>query len=263
MTTQSPRAVLQAAAAGLRYALDPVAWAADVLGWQADEWQARLLCSPSRQIAVANARQSGKSTCVAVLASHTALFQPGALVLLTSPAQRQASELLKKVHSRLTTPGLGVKFTADAATSIELPNGSRVVSLPASPEAIRGYSKPALIVEDEAAYCEDALHLALRPMMAAAPACRFILLSTPAGRAGHFYEAMHSPTWEHFKVTAHDCPRISKEFLAQELRDHGDLYCAREYECSFSDNVFSFFRSDMLADAFDCNREPLRVRLFT
>jgi hypothetical protein len=58
--------------------------------------------------------------------------------------------LLKKVHGCLTAPKVAVKLVADAATSLELPNGSRIVSLPASPEAIRGYSKPALIVEDEA-----------------------------------------------------------------------------------------------------------------
>ncbi|WP_428490125.1 terminase large subunit domain-containing protein [Rhodopila sp.] len=247
----------------MRHALDPVAWAADVLNWHADTWQADLLRSPAKQIAVANSRQSGKSTSTSILAAHTALFQPGALVLLTSPSQRQASELLKKVHGVLTTPGIGIRLVADAATSLELPNGARIVSLPASPESVRGYSQPALIVEDEAAYCPDELHLALRPMLAASPRGRMVLLSTPAGRAGHFYEAMHSPNWQRFKVTAYDCPRISREFLEQELREHGDLYFAREYLCEFSDSEFSFFGSDLIAAAFNCDAAPLRVRLFT
>ncbi len=254
---------LQSAATALKHALDPVAWAADSLDWHADPWQAKLLRSPAKQIAVANSRQSGKSTSTSVLAAHTALFQPGALVLLTSPTQRQAGELLKKVHGCLTAPKVAARLTADAATSIELFNGSRIVSLPATPEAIRGYSQPALIVEDEAAYCPDDLHLALRPMLAASQNGRFILLSTPAGRAGHFYEAMHSPNWEHFTVTAYDCPRISKYFLEAELREHGDLYFAREYLCQFSDSEFSFFGSDLIAAAFNCNAEPLRLRLFT
>ena len=258
-----PQTALLQAAAAIRYSLDPVAWAADCLGWSADPWQAELLRSPTRQIAVCCSRQSGKSTSTSILAAHTALFQPGALVLLTSPSQRQASELLKKVHGVLTAPGVATKLTADAATSLELPNGSRIVSLPASPEAIRGYSRPALIVTDESAFCPDQLHLTLRPMLAASPRGRFILLSTPAGRAGSFYQACHNPNWQQFRVTAHDCPRISAEFLEQERREHGDLYFAREYLCEFSDSEYSFFPSDLIAAAFATNAAPLRLRLFT
>jgi hypothetical protein len=89
--------------------------------------------------------------------------------------------------------------------AFNLLNGSRVVSLPASPEAIRGYSKPALIIEDEASECPDELHLALRPMLATWKNGRFLLLSTPAGRAGHFHAACQSPSWKLYKVTAYDC----------------------------------------------------------
>jgi len=247
----------------MRHALCPLSWVAERLGWHADEWQASLMRSSAPQVAVCCSRQSGKSTATAVLAGHTATFQPASLTLLTSPSQRQATELLTKVRSVLTSPGLGTKLEQNAATSLELRNGSRVVSLPASPEAIRGYSAPNLVIEDEAAFCPDELPLALRPMLAASPRGRFILLSTPAGRSGHFYEAAHSPNWLRFKMTAYECKRISKEFLENELREHGDLYFAREYLCKFSDSEFSFFGSDILASAFDCNALPLQVRLFT
>lgn len=262
MKPQSASALRQAAAS-LRHALDPALWASDTMGWQADPWQADLMRSTAPQIAVGCSRQSGKSTTTATLAAHVATFEPGSLTLLTSPTQRQAGELLKKVHDVLTHPGLNTKLSQDAATSLELRNGSRVVSLPATPEAIRGYSKPRLIVEDEASFCDDALHLSLRPMMATSTGGRFILLSTPAGRSGHFFEAMHSPNWLRFKVTAYDCPRISKEYLEQELRLNGDLYFAREFLVEFSSSEFSFFGSDMLAEAFNCDAEPLTLRLFT
>lgn len=254
---------LAQAAASLRHALDPVLWASNRLGWTADPWQADLLRSAAPQVAVCCSRQSGKSTSTSILAAHTATFQPGALVLLTSPSQRQATELLTKVRGVLTLPGLATKLEQNAATSLELRNGSRVVSLPATPEAIRGYSAPSLVIEDEAAFCPDELHLALRPMLAAAPGGRFILLSTPAGRSGHFFEAAHSPNWLRFKVTAYECPRISKEFLENELREHGDLYFAREYCCEFSSSEFSFFGSDMIEAAFNCEAQPLTLRLFT
>ena len=100
-------------------------------------------------------------------------------------------------------------------------------------------------------------------MLAASPGGRFVLLATPAGRSGHFYESMHAPNWQRIRVTAYDCPRISKTFLENELRDHGDLYFAREYMCEFSDSAFSFFGSDMIEAAFNCEAEPLRLTLFT
>ena len=81
----------------LAWALDPVSWARDRFGFIADPWQARMLRSSSRRILLNCSRQSGKSTVTAILAAHVAIFQPGALVLLFSKAQRQSSELFAKV----------------------------------------------------------------------------------------------------------------------------------------------------------------------
>lgn len=260
---QDTASALQAAAQSLRHSLDPVQWAADTIGWHADPWQADYLRCNDPQVCLVVSRQAGKSQATAVKVSHIATFEPGALSLIVSPSQRQATETLMKVRSVLTHPGLGNKLVQDAATSLEMPNGSRVVSIPSSPDAIRGYSAPRCLVEDESAYVDDAVHLALSPMRAASPRCQYILLSTPAGMSGHFHAAAHSPNYRRFKITAHECPRISKEFLEQELRTHGDLFVAREYECCFSDSTFQFFGSDLLEAAFNCDAEPLRLNLFT
>ena len=49
---------------------------------------------------------------------------------------------------------------------LELPNGSRIVSLPGKEETIRGFSGATLIIIDEAARVPDDLYYAVRPMMA-------------------------------------------------------------------------------------------------
>src|SRR5690349_8793554 len=69
----------------VRAKLTPDPWQADFLqsSWQ----RALLLCS----------RQAGKSTVTAALATHTAYYQPQSLTLLLSVAQRQSSELFRKV----------------------------------------------------------------------------------------------------------------------------------------------------------------------
>ncbi len=146
--------------------------------------------SSAPQTCVCVSRQAGKSQSTATLAAHAAIFQPRSLILLVSPSQRQATELLTKVRNVLRHRALGTKLTQDAATSVELANGSRVVSLPSSPDAIRGYSAPTLIVEDEAA----------------GSSC-----------------SARRPARQRFKVTAYDVPRIGKEWLEQERLEHGEL----------------------------------------
>ena len=59
-----------------------------------------------------------------------------------------------------------------------------MLSLPGSEATVRGFSAPALVVEDEAARVPDALYRTIRPMLATAPAGRLILLSTPFGQPG-------------------------------------------------------------------------------
>src|ERR1035437_4701637 len=65
--------------------------------------------------------------------------------------------------------------------------GSRICSLPGDPKTIRGFSAPALILEDEAAFVDDELFAAIKPMLAVSRG-QLILMSTPFGRRGHFFD---------------------------------------------------------------------------
>src|SRR5262249_21997251 len=61
-----------------------------------------------------------------------------------------------------------------------------------------------------------------------------VALSTPFGKQGWFYEEWISgQSWERIRVTAHECPRISPEFLESERRSLGEMWYQQEYECSF------------------------------
>ena len=84
-----------AATADLALALDPVLLARRA-GIEPDPWQTQVLRSASSRILLNCCRQAGKSTVVAVLAVHTALYEPGALALLLSPSLRQSQELFRK-----------------------------------------------------------------------------------------------------------------------------------------------------------------------
>jgi hypothetical protein len=50
--------------------------------------------------------------------------------------------------------------------SLELANGTRIITLPCTEKTIRGYSNVSLLVIDEASRVEDVLLYAVRPMLA-------------------------------------------------------------------------------------------------
>ena len=241
----------------LACALDPAVFAAS-LGIVPDDWQAGVLRSGAKRRLLLCSRQSGKSTTTAILALHRALYRPGSLILLVSPSLRQSGELFKKVATLLRHVNPAPARIEDNRLSLELANGSRVVSLPGSEATVRGYSGAALIVEDEAARVDDALYEAIRPMVATSGG-DVVLLSTPFGQRGHFWQAWAEggDAWERVKVSAYDCPRISPAFLEGERLGMGDLAFRSEYLVEFVDTVDQVFSSDHIRAALDDGVMPL------
>lgn len=229
--------------------LDPARFARDELGFEPDPWQARVLRSSDGRLLLNCSRQTGKSTTAAALALHRAYFQAGSLVLLVSPSQRQSSELFRKVSDFIDAMRKPPELPEDNKLSCTLANGSRIVSLPGSESTIRGFSGASLIIEDEAARCPDSLYRAVRPMLATSGG-RLILMSTPFGRRGHFFEAWQAgEDWTRVELKGADCPRISAEFLAEERRSLPASWYRQEYECSFEDVEGAIFSYEVVMGA--------------
>jgi hypothetical protein len=185
---------------------------------------------------------------VGALALNTAFYDPG-LVLLVAPAQRQSVELFRKVRDLYNGQRDAPKITNESALRLELENGSRIVALPGTEGTIRGYSAPKLVVVDEASRVEDALFTGLRPMLATNQG-RMVLLTTPWGKRGYFYEAWaHGEGWRRTKITADQCPRIDPEWLADERKLIGEWQYRQEYQCEFVDTDEQFFPSDLIEAA--------------
>src|SRR5687767_2067994 len=98
-------------ATDLALALDPVLLAEDA-GLYLDKWQRDVVRSTAPRQMLNCCRQSGKSTTVAVLTLHTALYDPGSLSLVLSPGERQSMEFLRKVTGLYR--GLGRPVPSDA-----------------------------------------------------------------------------------------------------------------------------------------------------
>ena len=216
----------------LLLALDPAA-ILRAQGLDPDPWQRDLLTSADRQILLNCSRQSGKSTTVAALALHTALFQPNSLVLLLSPSLRQSGEIYRKVLDGYGAVGRVVPAVSETQFQLELANGSRVLCLPGREGTVRSFSGVRLLVLDEAARIPDALYRSVRPMLAVSRG-RLVALSTPFGQRGWFHDEWHGTgPWKTVRVTWRDCPRITPDFIAEETCALGPEWTAQEYECSF------------------------------
>ena len=221
-----------------------------------DVWQGGVLNSDARRMLLLCSRQSGKSTTCAALAVNQAVYDPG-LVLLIAPAQRQSSELFRKVSEVYRALPDVPRIVQESALRMELANGSRIIALPGTEGTIRGYSGAKTVIVDEASRVEDALFAAVRPMLATTKG-RFVALTTPYGKRGWFYEAWeHGEGWHRTMVTAEDCPRIDPEWLAEERRLIGDWQFRQEYMCEFVDTDEQFFSSELIEAAISTEVQPL------
>jgi Terminase large subunit, T4likevirus-type, N-terminal len=229
----------------IRMAVDRVAFAEE-LGVIPDPWQRDFLRSSSDRVLLNCSRQSGKSTMSAVIALHRALYHPGSLVLCLAPTLRQSQELFAKVANFYRDLGRPVAPQGERKLSLELENGSRIVTLPGSEKTIRGFSDAALLLVDEASRVDDGLYYAIRPMLAVSGGT-LVMLTTPYGKRGVFHEEWISARgWERYEVPASQCPRISEEFLEEERADLPPFIFRQEYECSFEETEDQVFTTDLI-----------------
>jgi hypothetical protein len=226
---------------------DPVTFAQG-LGFAPDPWQAEMLRSDAGRVLLNCSRQSGKSTTTAVLALYTAIYRPNSSILVLSPSLRQSSELFRKVHDFKGRASVATR--EETKLSMVLANGSRMVALPGKEGTIRGFSDIDLLVVDEAARVPDELYYAIRPMLAVSGG-RLIVLSTPFGKRGWFFDAWtKGDAWFRVEVPAPQCPRISAEFLEEERVALGDFWFEQEYMCVFHDDILATFTYEEIESMF-------------
>jgi hypothetical protein len=240
----------------LRLALDRVAFAEE-LGLGPDPWQADFLRSGASRLLLNCCRQSGKSTMAALIGLHRALYHPDSLVLILAPSERQAKETFSKVADLYRKAGHSTPPDSSRKLGIRLASGSRIEALPGTEKTIRGFSGVDLLVLDEAARVDDGLYFAVRPMLAVSGGA-LIMLSTPAGRRGVFFEEwLEGAGWERYEVPAEECPRISVAFLEEERRSLPRRIFDQEYRCVFVETEDAVFSFEDVAGAMDPGVTPL------
>ena len=174
--------------------------------------------------------------------------------MVASPTDRQSAEFLKKARDFVKVLGLRVRGDGHNRTSLQLPNGSRIVGLPGKESNIRGFFQAvnlALII-DEASRVPDELYKALRPMLGVANGDLW-LLSTPWGKKGFFHDNWEygGDTWVRFRVPVTEFSRINAERLEMDRTQMGEAWFRQEYMCEFQATDAQMFDSDLVNAAVD------------
>ena len=221
--------------------------------WKWDSWQQEVL-DHRGNITLRTGRQVGKSVVVSEKAARFALENPNTITLIIAASQRQSSLLFEKVRFRITSENLEEVAEAPTLTRIVLKNGSKIYSLPAGKTGvyIKGFTVD-LLIADEAAYIPEMVWTSVIPMIAVSKKLRgfgdIILLSTPFGKGGYFFNSFTDPDFRQWHVSSEDCERIPKSLLVKERRRMSKVEYAQEWLGEFVEDWSQFFKTELIKRA--------------
>ena len=219
-------------------------------------WQRRWLDDEARFRVLLKSRGVGGSYVIALESLLEALLRPS-LILLVSYSQRQSLELFRSFRSILEIfdraslrwggEAYGrVAVASESRTQIELGNGSRVVSLPNNPDAIRGYRADHVYVDEAAMFRNDfEVKSAVIPCIVGKKG-RLSLVSTPKGGRGWFHEAWSSSVFSRHTAHYSEAPHISREDLEGLASSLSDLEWQQEMEMAFLDESGALFPYELI-----------------
>ena len=219
------------------------------------EYQKRWLADKSRFKMANKGRQTGFSFGVALEVVLDAVEHKTLWVLL-SRGERQSKELMEKVSMHAKAVGyvcevLESDFRLDKQDykllEITLPNGSRIIGLPANPDTARGFS--GNVVLDEFAFHRDGRKIwnSLYPTITRGYKIRII--STPNGRSGKFYELWSGENrWSKHEVNIYQAVQDGLPIDIEDLREGCDSEddWLQEYCCEFLDEASAFLTYELI-----------------
>jgi len=142
--------------------------------------------------------------------------------------------------------GSPIRAASQTALQLRLENNSWIMGMPSSEDTIRGLTASLLWVE-EASRCDDNLIIASEPFVATVPDGKVCMMSTPHGQRGYWYKQWVSGTdYKKFEISADQCPRLKKTFLAGQKELMGQRLFEQEYYNSFEASEDSVFRADVV-----------------
>jgi len=224
-----------------------------ILGQFLRPYQHRFLSDPSRFIIVLKSRQIGLSECIVLLAILTARDTAHHDVYLCSTSLDNAKELIRRAKrwiAVLRRAGLHIPLERELVASIEFTNGSRIIAKAA--KSVRSRSG-TIILDEFAVYQHDRdVWRAVSPAAESNPNLRVLLVSTPFGASGVFWEIWSNQegiydAWSRHKI---DIYQAAKEGFPVDPAEMQRRYAAdvwrQEFCCEFLSDINQYFSYDLI-----------------
>lgn len=235
-----------------------------------DKWQEEVLQAKGN-LCICSGRQTGKSTIISIKAAEFIAKSRNKHVLIISVTEDQAILLLQKVllYLEATYPKLIRKGTKRPTKSkVELLNGSicRTKAVGLSGIGARGFTTD-LLIADEAAFMPDDVWAAVTPQLLTTGG-DIILISTPHGKKGYFYDAYHDEGFKTWHINSIDnikdrpiSPSWSKlqrdkaiGFMEAEKRRMSIREFGQEYLGQFLEDLTQFYPDDTIKKTMIAHR---------
>jgi hypothetical protein len=197
---------------------------------------------------------------------HKALTVPGSTVLVVAPGERQAKLLFSKALRLYRQAGYPLPAHSERRTGLELANGSIIEALPAVERTTRGYSVDLLLC-DEAAAVPDMDYHGILPALIATQGQQ-VLLSTPRGKRGFFFEIWHASgpsgdedDWMRVMVRSDQVGRIRPEDLEVFRSSMPAQFFEQEFYCAWLDTEGSLFSYHDIQDALAAGEDVTAIEI--
>lgn len=213
---------------------------------------------------VVKSRQLGLSTLSAAYAVWMALFRKDKSILVIATKLAVAQNFIKKVKVALS--GIPkwlwiTEITTKNTQAIEFSNGSMIKAVPTSEDAGRSEALSLLIV-DEAAFIRnfDELWKGLYPTLSTGG--RAILVSTPNGTGGQYYDIYHGAEakeneFNPIKLPWDVHPERGDEWFQKESKNLNKQQIAQELLCDFQASGDTFLTTEDIEKLRTCVRAPI------
>jgi len=238
-------------------------------------YQQRWLDDDSRFKIACKARQIGFTFAATLRVLLKRRTQKG-LTLWISASDRQALEAMEYIRLHARVLGLFlrnreefIEGTSVKQRVVRMPNGSRIVALPANPDTVRGFAGD--VVLDEFAFHRDAEAIWRAAFATATRGYQIEVISTPNGTRGKYYElakaaglvdgpwaaasyelpvtshSIFSPHWVDLAAARAQGFRVDVEALRAAIGDQ-DAW-EQEYCCRFLSDAAHFLPPELVVAA--------------
>jgi hypothetical protein len=237
----------------------PVAWAKDnatiVLPTEGRQpfhpypYQTKILEDRSPRRLILKARQTGISNTVAIEALHKAITRPDSTELFVSRNQDAASVLVRYCQHTLNGLANPPKLVNENLSRLAFPNGSQIISLPATPSTGRSMAATDVYLDEFAFTQYDGL-IYESIIGTISTGGSLTILSTPNGRNNMFFRlwsGLEGGEWSRHSIHWSDCPRYDEAWGARTKASMTRQSFAQEYDLDFVASGDAVFDMDDLA----------------